>query len=170
MIAGPARVGDDHAGLGVELMIEGEGQVDAPQVTVAPGAVHGGGQGVQRVAQRRPGRLGRRPGRVEAQSVQLADGMRPQPPPAGARLPHLRCRLRGKAGQGALEQAVVDRVVLSRPGAALLAIDELRQRVPVSSAASFSSSIRPSARAAYSAPWPRRNSGTSDSWTSEVTA
>ena len=38
-----------------------------PVRNVAPGAVHGGGQGVQRVAQRRPGGLGRRPGRIETE-------------------------------------------------------------------------------------------------------
>src|SRR5271165_584219 len=55
-----------------------------PVPEVAPGAVHGGGHGVQRVAQRRPGGLGRRPGRLEAESVQLADGVRAQLPGIGA--------------------------------------------------------------------------------------
>jgi hypothetical protein len=78
----------------------------------------------------------------------------------------LRC---GQAGQAGLEQAVVDRVVLSHPGPALGAITSCGS-VPVSSAASLSASIHPSASAAYSAPCPRRKAGTSDSWTSEVTA
>ena len=53
----------------------------------------------------------------------------PQPPPPGARLPDLR-GVRGRhAGQGGFQQAVVDPVVLSDPGAAFVPVDERRQRL-----------------------------------------
>ena len=84
----------------------------------------------------------------------------PQPPPPRARLPDLRGVRGRQAGQGLLQQPVVDPVVSFDPG----------HGVCVSSAPSASSSLRPAASASYSAPWPRRNSGTSDSRASEVTA
>ena len=69
---GPAA-GDQLAGAGIREQgqaaraAQGQrpGRPEPQHAEVAPGAVHGGGQGVQRVAQRRPGGLGWRPGRVK---------------------------------------------------------------------------------------------------------
>ena len=48
----------------------------------------------------------------------------PQPPPPRARLPYLRCLVRGQAGQRGFQQAVVDQVVLAGPGLALVPVDQ----------------------------------------------
>ena len=53
----------------------------------------------------------------------------PQPPPPRARLPDLRGVCGRHAGQGLFQQAVVDPVVLSDPGAAFVPVGQRRQRL-----------------------------------------
>ena len=52
----------------------------------------------------------------------------PQPPPPCGCLPDCGARLGGHAGQGLLQQAVVDPVMLSHPGLALVPVDQPGKR------------------------------------------
>jgi hypothetical protein len=93
----------------------------------------------------------------------------PQPRPPRARVPDGGGLPGRQPGQGTVEQPVVDIVVLSDPGAAFVSVDELRQRAG-QQRGQLLLADRPGASASYSAPCPRRNSGTSDNCTSDVTA